>query len=67
MLVANIKIEKPLKYQRRLGLGLSQTLTRVGLEPRPLDPVSEALTTRPKKGHLFKVDSLRKPHLVWML
>ena len=24
MLVANIKIEKPLKYQRRLGLGLSK-------------------------------------------
>ena len=25
MLVANIKIEKPLKYQRRLGIGLTMT------------------------------------------
>ena len=30
-------------------------LTRVGLEPRPLDPESEALTTRPPRSPFHKV------------
>ena len=35
-------------------------LTRVGLEPRPLDPESEALTTRPPRSPLpFIVSSLK--------
>ena len=30
--------------------GTQHGLTRVGLEPRPLDPESEALTTRPPRS-----------------
>ena len=37
MLVANIKIEKPLKYQRRLGLVQHMVLIRSDIELTPVN------------------------------